>query len=99
MQESFYEVLELLRSPRDPREIYALSGDCVQELHLVLVLEGRPAAVHLVQQGAETPPVSGLAVALLLDDFGGKVLGRPADSKGHIFVFLKDTLLGKAEVR
>ena len=32
-----------------------------------------------VDEGAEAPPVDWLAVALLLDDLGGQVLGGAAD--------------------
>ena len=58
--------------------------------------EGREAGDHFVDNTAETPPIYGLVVALLLDDFGREVFGRAADGHG-LFVFEVEGA-GEAEV-
>jgi hypothetical protein len=50
----------------------------VHSLH-VGIIEGRETSEHLEEQGAERPPVHGLAVAFVLEDLGGQVLGGAAE--------------------
>lgn len=53
--------------------------DVLVELLAVLRVEGRQADEHLIDDGAERPPVSGLAVALPLQHLGREVLSRAAE--------------------
>ena len=50
----------------------------IKDLLLLLVLERCPARHEFVDEAPERPVVHSLAVALGLDDFGRKVLGRTA---------------------
>jgi len=93
MQESLDQILEFLGSACYPGEVNALGGDCVQKLHLVLVLERWTTTVHLIEKSTKTPPINGLAMTFPFDDFGRKILRCPTDCKSHIFILLKDTLL------
>ena len=68
--------------------------DVLVDAHGILIVEGVDACVHFVDEHAEGPPVDGLAVALIEDDFGGDVLGRAADGEGPAL----GEELGKAEV-
>lgn len=46
--------------------------------HGIFVTEGVDAGQHLVEEDAEGPPVDGLAMALVEQDFGRQVLGGAA---------------------
>lgn len=48
------------------------------QLHVVFVKEWRVAGKHLKNENAKRVPVDRLAIALRLDDFGSKVVGRTA---------------------
>jgi hypothetical protein len=56
-----------------------LVEDGFEEVESVLVAEGREASNHFVDDAAETPPVDGLIVALLLYHLRRQVLRSTAD--------------------
>ena len=49
-------------------------------VHLVVVSEGRVSRMHLVNEDTERPPVYGLLVSLIQQNFWRYVLWRSADS-------------------
>lgn len=51
-----------------------------EQLLLILAVEGRLAAQHLIDDASEGPPVRSLAVALVEEDLRRQVLGRSADT-------------------
>jgi len=53
--------------------------DLAVDVHGVLVLEGREARQHLVDQDAQGPPVDGFSVALVQQDLRRDVLRRAAN--------------------
>ena len=65
---------------------------------LVLVVEGRYADDHLVDEHAERPPVQRVVVAAANDHLGRDVLWRAAETVGHAPVF-ELVNFSKAEVR
>ena len=74
---------EVLRGGRDdlgPREMQGLREDLSVHLVGVLVVEGREARQHLVEQDAQRPPVDRLGVALAEQQLGREVLGSAAES-------------------
>eukprot|EP00445_Apocalathium_hangoei_P044165 CAMPEP_0203985106 /NCGR_PEP_ID=MMETSP0360-20130528/5105_1 /ASSEMBLY_ACC=CAM_ASM_000342 /TAXON_ID=268821 /ORGANISM="Scrippsiella Hangoei, Strain SHTV-5" /LENGTH=357 /DNA_ID=CAMNT_0050924347 /DNA_START=244 /DNA_END=1313 /DNA_ORIENTATION=+ len=72
-------------------------ADALEKLHAVLGVEGREAGEHLVGEGADGVPIDAPAVALLVDDLGCQVLGRPAHRLRRDVVH--DALLAETEVR
>lgn len=73
----------------------ATSGVLRNKYHAVLRKKGRVADEHFVQEDTECPPVDCLAVPLVEDDLGGKILRRAAQGprpRRRLHV------LGKAEV-
>ena len=58
--------------------------------------EGREAGEHFVDDAAKAPPIDGLVVSLLLNDFGGEVFRSAAD--GHGLFVLEVEGAGEAEV-
>lgn len=78
------------------REVRVFVYDRLEQLHPVLVSEGREAGDHLVDEAPQAPPIHVNLVAHFLDDFGGQVLGSAADGGGCLFG-RED--LGEAEVR
>lgn len=71
-------------------------SDISQHLLAVTVVVGRPPAQHLVEQGAQAPPVGAPGVTGALDDFGGEVLGGAAETMR--LIRLLNTLLRQSEV-
>ena len=78
------------------REVRVFVDDRLEQLHPVLVSEGREACDHLMNEAAQAPPVDVDLVAHFLDDFGRQVLGSAADGGGCLF---GGEDLGEAEVR
>jgi hypothetical protein len=78
-------------------EVDGLLPDELVHLQVVIAasVEGREADDHFVGQDAESPPVDGEAVTLLIEDLGSQVLGSAAEGVG-LGVVLED--LGEAEV-
>lgn len=75
-------------------EFYFSFQDFLVNQHGVLVVEGVDSGVHFVEEHAEGPPVDGLAMAFIQQDFGREVLGGSAQSVSSAL-----TVLGEAEVR
>ena len=73
-------------------------ADLLEELLPVAAVEGGQAREHLVEEGAQGPPVHGAAVALAVEDLGGEVLRRAAEAVGAAGG-IRDALLGEAKVR
>ncbi len=70
--------------------------DALEEVVLVVGLEGRLAGHHLVHEHAQRPPVHGGAVVQLLEDLRGYVVRRAAEGGGGHAVL--DALLAHAKV-
>lgn len=87
LDDGFDVLVEVLWEPD-----FALQDVLVND-HGVFVGEGVDACVHFVDEDAQGPPVDSLPVALVKQNFGGQVLGSPAESVSPGFYHL-----GKAEV-
>lgn len=75
------------------REVQLPLQDVLVDHQRVVVGEGVDPRNHLVDQHPQRPPVHRLTVALVLQDLGRQVLGRPAEGEGAIL-----DCLGEAEV-
>lgn len=73
------------------RELVSKFEGLVQDLlvHLicVLVVEGREAVDHLVEENTEGPPVNGFVVAVSGENLGREVLGCAAEGVGLFVLF------------
>ena len=67
------------------------------EFLAVLTIEGGQTDQHLIDDGAERPPVGGLTVALSLQDLGTEVLSGAAEALRVLDT--RDVLLAEAEIR
>ena len=61
------------------RELVVAVHDLLVDADRVVIVEGRIASEHLINEDAQRPPVDALAVALRLDDLGRQVLGGAAE--------------------
>jgi hypothetical protein len=85
-------------------------GGVLRELELTLedllihsldvgVIEGRQAPQHLIQEGAQTPPVHRLAMPFVLQDLRGKVLWGATEGLGaSLWSSAGDAALGETKV-
>merc|ERR1712117_576446 len=72
-------------------------GDGREQLLLVLAVERRLSHQHLVQQNSERPPINGLVVRLVVDDFRRDVVRSAAKGLGGVVA--QYLLLAHSEVR
>lgn len=93
LEKAFQEIAQLVSGVG--RDVGIAELDLVEELRPALGVEGREPDHHFVDEGAEAPPVNGLAVALLVEYFGGEVFGSAADGVG---VIVSDVHFGEAEI-
>jgi hypothetical protein len=64
----------------------------------VIVSEGIYSGNHLVDEDAQSPPVDGLAVSLVMEDFGSKILGSSTEGEGPVLYDFGETEICKLEV-
>jgi hypothetical protein len=100
MHELFQQVLDqrgkLELNARYLGEVRRFADDGFEELHSVLVFEGRMTSEHFMNEAAETPPINISAVSDFFDDLRRKVF-RSA-TKRHCNRFLGVEYFGKSEV-
>ena len=100
MQELFQQVLDqrckLELAVRYFGEVRGFADDGFEELHSVLVFEGRVASEHFMNEAAETPPINISAVSDFFYDLRCKVF-RSA-TKRHCNRVLRVKYFGKSEV-
>ena len=58
-----------------PRKFNLTFQNILIDCHGVIIREGVDADLHLINQDSEAPPVHGLTMAFLQQNFRGKVLG------------------------
>lgn len=66
--------------------------------HRVVVVERVNASDHLVGQDTESPPVHRLAVTLVEEHLGGKVLRSAAESVSPRFAVLSETEVSELQI-
>jgi len=70
--------------------------DRLEQVVLIVGLEGRLASHHLIHEHAQGPPVNAEAVIQLLKDLWGNIVGRAAE--GRCQTALEHALLAHAEI-
>lgn len=68
------------------------------DIHGVIVAKGSMACMHLVNEDAERPPVHGLGVAFVEQNFGGDVLRRATNSIGSLFHYFSKSVVDQLQV-
>jgi hypothetical protein len=100
MQELFQQVLDqrgqLELAVKYLGEVRGFADDGFEELHSVLVFEGRVTSEHFMNKAAETPPINISAVSDFFYDLRRKVF-RSA-TKRHCNRVLRVEYFGKSEV-
>ena len=94
-QEFLEEVASLISDRRGDFEL--CSHDLLIHLVHILSIERRQTSQHLAHQGAEAPPVHGLAVAGALQNFWSKILRSTTECRRAIII-REETLLGDTKV-
>lgn len=62
------------------------SEDVFVDTHWVFIVEGIDSGVHFINQDTESPPINGLSMALVENDFRGDVLRSTANGEGSAFI-------------
>lgn len=68
------------------------------DIHGVIVAKGSMACMHLVNEDAERPPVHGLGVAFVEQNFGGDVLRRATNSISSLFHYFSKSVVDQLQV-
>ncbi len=64
----------------------------------IIVGKGVYSGDHFVDEDAQSPPVDGLAVSLVMEDFGGQILGSSTEGESPVLDDLGESKISKLEV-
>jgi len=72
--------------------------DLLVDIHWVIIDEWGMTSMHLIDQNTKGPPIDGLAVTLVEEDFRCDVLGRSTNSVSALGHCLGETVVDKFQV-